>query len=195
VDHEAKDTHHGGTPVVQLDGTLGKLGLLIKGIPAEVKGSVTEVTHEFTDISTVGLVIHDSKLKSTHEGNNLSKSSSRDGIRSVDDGPAVGRGVEGVSGVINVSGKVNSVTGDNLPKEGKLSDTAVLDLDVMKMVETVLVGIVEHAQRIEESKRGLGSELGFEGVDGRGDTSGLDGAKAAADPMRVARAIIFIMVG
>eukprot|EP00566_Odontella_aurita_P025027 CAMPEP_0113570828 /NCGR_PEP_ID=MMETSP0015_2-20120614/25207_1 /TAXON_ID=2838 /ORGANISM="Odontella" /LENGTH=108 /DNA_ID=CAMNT_0000473695 /DNA_START=245 /DNA_END=569 /DNA_ORIENTATION=+ /assembly_acc=CAM_ASM_000160 len=40
VHHEAEDAHHGGTAVVQLDGALGELGLLIKGVPAEVEGSV-----------------------------------------------------------------------------------------------------------------------------------------------------------
>ena len=46
MDHEAKDAHHGGTAVVELDGTLGKLGLLIEGIPAEVEGAVAEIAGE-----------------------------------------------------------------------------------------------------------------------------------------------------
>merc|ERR1719416_380479 len=45
VDHKSKDTQHGGTAVVELDGTLGELGLLIKVIPSEVDVSVTEVTN------------------------------------------------------------------------------------------------------------------------------------------------------
>ena len=48
MDHKAKDAHHGGTAVVELDGTLGKLGLLVEGVPAEVKGAVAEVTGEIT---------------------------------------------------------------------------------------------------------------------------------------------------
>ena len=44
VDHKSEDTNHGGAAVVELDGTLGELGLLIKVIPAEVDVSVTEVT-------------------------------------------------------------------------------------------------------------------------------------------------------
>ena len=44
VDHESEDTKHGGTAVVELDGALGELGLLIKVIPAKVDVSVAEVT-------------------------------------------------------------------------------------------------------------------------------------------------------
>eukprot|EP00566_Odontella_aurita_P036924 CAMPEP_0113591660 /NCGR_PEP_ID=MMETSP0015_2-20120614/37393_1 /TAXON_ID=2838 /ORGANISM="Odontella" /LENGTH=77 /DNA_ID=CAMNT_0000498067 /DNA_START=291 /DNA_END=521 /DNA_ORIENTATION=- /assembly_acc=CAM_ASM_000160 len=32
VHHEAEDAHHGGAAIVQLDGALGELGLLIKGV-------------------------------------------------------------------------------------------------------------------------------------------------------------------
>ena len=42
MEHKSKDTHHSDTAVVELSGTLGKLGLLIKVIPAEVNVSVTE---------------------------------------------------------------------------------------------------------------------------------------------------------
>ena len=38
--------HHSGTSVVQLNGTLLKLGLLRVFVPAEIKGTVTEVTNE-----------------------------------------------------------------------------------------------------------------------------------------------------
>eukprot|EP01083_Nonionella_stella_P114879 340041_1 len=40
--HISKDSHHGGTAIVELNGTLGEVGLLIKIIPAEVNVSVTE---------------------------------------------------------------------------------------------------------------------------------------------------------
>jgi len=64
VDHKAKDSHHGGTSVVELNGTLAELGLLIEGVPSEVEGSVTEVTNEFT---LSGDVLHNTELKSTDE--------------------------------------------------------------------------------------------------------------------------------
>ena len=40
VDHKSKDTHHVSTAVVELDGTLGELGLVIKVVPAEVDVSI-----------------------------------------------------------------------------------------------------------------------------------------------------------
>eukprot|EP01083_Nonionella_stella_P271423 919680_1 len=152
VNHEAKDTHHGSTAIVQLNGALGELSLLIKGVPAEVNGSITEVTNEF--ISSSLNVLHDTKLKGANESNDLSKSSRGDGIRSEESGSTVGEGVEGVSGVVNVSWKVDSGTGDDVTKEGKLSNTSVLDLDVTKTVESFLGDISgKHTKRIEESKR------------------------------------------
>ena len=39
MDHEAKDAHHGGTTVVQLNGALEDNRLLIKCVPAEVNGT------------------------------------------------------------------------------------------------------------------------------------------------------------
>lgn len=30
MDHKSEDTHHGGTAIVQFDGTLGELGLFIE---------------------------------------------------------------------------------------------------------------------------------------------------------------------
>merc|ERR1711966_133267 len=78
VDHKSQKTHLGGTAVVQFNGTLGKLGLLIKSVPSEVKGSVTEVTDELVSGSLN--VLHDGKLQEANEGNNLEKSGSGDGI-------------------------------------------------------------------------------------------------------------------
>eukprot|EP01083_Nonionella_stella_P026581 73208_1 len=128
VNHEAKDTHHSSTAIVQLNGALGELSLLIKGVPAEVNGSITEVTNEF--ISSSLNVLHDTKLKGANESNDLSKSSRGDGIRSKESGSTVGEGVEGVTSVVDVSGKVDSVTGHDLAQESKLTDTSMLDFDV-----------------------------------------------------------------
>jgi hypothetical protein len=36
VDHEAEESHLGGTSLVQLNGTLGNLGLFIELLPAKV---------------------------------------------------------------------------------------------------------------------------------------------------------------
>mmetsp|Transcript_28964 Transcript_28964/g.63813 ORF Transcript_28964/g.63813 Transcript_28964/m.63813 type:complete len:220 (-) Transcript_28964:44-703(-) len=170
VHHKAKDAHHSGTAIVELDATLLELGLLIKGIPTEVKGAVAEITGE---LSLSGNILHDGKLKSANEENDLNEAALRDGVRTSDGSPTVGKGVEGVTGVVNVTGKVDAGTGDDLAKEGKLTDTSVLDLDVTKAVETLLVGILKKAKRIEETKRGLNSKLTLEGVEGGGGLANL----------------------
>ena len=58
-------------------------------------------------------------LQAANEGNDLDKSSSGDGVGSDDGGDTVGVRVEGVTRVVNVSGKVDSGAGDDLAKEGK----------------------------------------------------------------------------
>mmetsp|Transcript_12001 Transcript_12001/g.15642 ORF Transcript_12001/g.15642 Transcript_12001/m.15642 type:complete len:224 (+) Transcript_12001:106-777(+) len=172
MDHESKDTHHGGTAVVELNGTLGELGLLIKVIPSEVNVSVTEVTNVL--VSSSRNITHEGALQPSDEGKDLDKSSSGDGVRSEEGGNTVGEGVEGVSGVVDGSRKVESSAGDNLSKEGKLSDTAVLDLDVSEAVESLLVSLIEESEGVEEANRGLDTELTLESVKSSGGLAGLD---------------------
>ena len=158
VDHKSKDSEHSGTAVVKLNGTLGKLGLFIKVIPSEVNVSVTEVTNVF--IAGSLNVAHEAALQPSDEADDLSLSLEGDGVVTDKGGNTVGEGVEGVSGVVNVSWKVDSGTGDDVTKEGKLSNTSVLDLDVTKTVETFLGDISrKHTEGIEESKWGLGTKL------------------------------------
>jgi len=170
VDHKSKNSHHGGTSVVKLNSTLGGLGLLVEVVPAEVEGSVTEVTNELV---LSGNILHDEKLKEANEEDDLKESIGGDGIISEKSGQSVGVGVEGISGGVDVSRDVKSGAGDNLSEEGKLTDTSVLDLNVTEAVETLLAGFVKQAQRIEESNRSLGSDLGLEGADGGGGRAGL----------------------
>mmetsp|Transcript_32846 Transcript_32846/g.68919 ORF Transcript_32846/g.68919 Transcript_32846/m.68919 type:complete len:212 (+) Transcript_32846:221-856(+) len=166
VDHKSKDTHHGGAAVVELDGTLGKLLLLIKVIPAEVNVSVTEVTNVLVASSLN--VTHEGALQPSNEGDDLNKSSSGDGVRSEESSNSIGVRVEGISGGIDISGDVDSSTGDDVTQKGELTDTSVLDLNVTKTVETGLAGLVEESEGIPESDRGLGTEFGFEGGECRG---------------------------
>merc|ERR1719223_1553663 len=154
---------------------LGKLLFLIKVIPAEVNVSVTEVTNELVAGSLN--ITHDSTFKDSNEGNDLNKSSSGDGVRSDQSGNTVGVRVEGVTRVVNVSGKMDSGTGHNLSKERKLTDTSVLKLDVTKTVETFLVSTVQKSKRIPASKRGLSTKFFFEGLDGSGRLTNLSGGK------------------
>jgi hypothetical protein len=172
--HKSKDSHHCSTSVVQLNSTLGKLGLLIEGVPSEVKSSVTEVTRE---LSLSGNILHDEKLKASYECNDLKKSTLGDSLNS---SPAVGDGVEGVSGVVNISGKVDTSTVDDVSEESKLANTSVLDLNITEAVETLLVSIIEKSKRIEESKRRLNSELSLECVKSGGGLSYLGRCKCSS---------------
>mmetsp|Transcript_11611 Transcript_11611/g.24221 ORF Transcript_11611/g.24221 Transcript_11611/m.24221 type:complete len:236 (-) Transcript_11611:63-770(-) len=175
MNHEAKDAHHGSTAIVQLNGTLGQLGLLIKSVPAKVKGTVAEVTRE---LRLSRHILHHSKLQDANKRNNLEEASLGDGVRARDGSPAIGEGIKGVSSVVNVSGQVDAVAGHNLTKERKLCDTAVLHLHVTEAVEPLLVGISEHAEGIKETKRGLGSKLRLEShVQGGGGLAGLGRGK------------------
>jgi hypothetical protein len=162
VDHESEDSELGGTSVVQLNGTLLELLLFGEGVPSEVDVSVTEVTNEF--VSHTGDVTHEGALKDSNGGNHLDKSSGGDGVGSDKSGNTVGVRVERVSGVVDVSGKVDSCSGGDLSKECKHTDTSVLDLDVTKAVETIFLDISgEKSEGVEESKRGLGTELVLKG--------------------------------
>ena len=184
VDHKGKNSHLGGTAVVELNGTLLGLGLLVEGVPAEVDESIAEVTRE---LSLTGNILHDSKLQESNEEEDLGKSTSRDLAEGSD---TSGDGVEAGSRVVNVSGKTNSGGGNDVSKDSQLGDTAVLELDVTEAVEALLIGIIEHTKRIEESKRRLGTEGILEGLEGglggglgnrgesggRGDEGGGDGS-------------------
>ena len=168
VHHKSENSELGGTSVVKLDGTLRELLLLTECVPSKVNVSVAEVTNEL--VSGSWNILHEGALKDSDEGNDLHKSGSRDGVRAEEGRNTVRVGVERVSGVVNVSWKVDSSTGNNLAEEGKLGDTAVLDLDVTEAIEAILVFTGELSEGIEESKRRLGTELvleGHAGGDGR----------------------------
>ena len=61
----------------------------------------------------------------------------------------------------------------------KLADTAVLELDVTEALETLLVGVGEEAERIEETKRGLDTELVLEGRESGGGGTLLSGGEGS----------------
>ncbi len=176
VDHESEDSHHGGTAIVQFNGTLLELGLFIKVIPAKVNVSVAEVTDEL--VSSSGDITHEGTLEDSNEGDDLDKSGSGDGVGSEKGGDTVGERIEGVSGVVDRSWEVDSSTSHNLSKESKHTDTSMLDFNITEAVEALLGAVTgEHSKRVEESKRGLGSKLILEGTKLGGGLTGLSGGK------------------
>jgi len=167
VDHQAEDAEHGGMAVVELDRALGELGLPIKVIPAEVDVSVAEVADVL--VSGSRNIAHEADLQPADEGNDLALALKGDGVGADEGSDAIGVGVEGVSRVVNVSGKVDSGAGHDLAQEGELGDASMLDLDVTEAVKALLGDVArEHAEGIKESERGLDAELVLEGADGRG---------------------------
>jgi hypothetical protein len=70
VNHKGEDSHLSGTALVELDGKLGELGLLIERVPSLVDGSVTEVSREF---GFTGEVLRDRRLKDSNEEKELDK--------------------------------------------------------------------------------------------------------------------------
>ncbi|KAL7436118.1 hypothetical protein ACHAXH_003962 [Discostella pseudostelligera] len=174
MDHQAKNSHHSRTSIVQLNSTLGKLGRLVEFVPSKVNSAVTEVTNKCI---LAGYILHDEELKEANEEKDLELAIGGDGVGAKECIKSVGVRVEGIASGVNVTGDVNSSTGDDVAQEGKLADTAVLDLDVTKTIETGLAGIVEQAKGIEETKRRLGTELTLEGVEGGGGLAGLGGGK------------------
>ena len=91
VHHESKNTHHGGTSVVQLNSTLANLSLRTKVIPPKVKSSVTEVSWEF------GLtrdILHDEQLKKTNEKDDLANSGRGNSVGSSNGGISIRERIE-----------------------------------------------------------------------------------------------------
>jgi len=170
VDHESENSEHGGTSVVQFDGTLGQLGLLVKVVPSKVQRSVAEVADEL--VSGALNVLHDTEFQGGNKGNDLGQTGSGNGVGAGDGGPAVGEAIEGVSGLVDGSTEVDSVPGGDLSEEGEHTNAAVLDLDVSQAVELFLVAVFDESERIEVSERGLGSEDVFKG----GQRSGTGGS-------------------
>merc|ERR1719223_179766 len=167
VDHKSKDSEHGSTAVVQFDGALLKLGFFIKVFPSVVEVSVAEVTWELGACSWN--LAHDGALKNTDQGNELHNSGGGDVVLSDDGSNSVGERVEGISGVVDVSWKVDSGTSGDLTEEGQHTDASVLQLDVTKTFQSLLGGITgEHTERIVESKWWLHTKLFLEGTQGGG---------------------------
>jgi hypothetical protein len=144
VDHKGQDSHHGGTALVELGGTLLELGLGIESVPAKVDQVVTEVTNEFVGSSHV---THDRGLQATNKEQKLDKSSGRDGLEG---GESVGDGGKGGARQVNGSWKTDTSLLDEVSNNGKHGNTSVLDFYKSQAVELFLVTISNKSKRIKE---------------------------------------------
>ena len=174
VDHESKKTHLGGTALVELNGTLLQLGLLIEGVPAEVKGAIAEVTRE---LGFSGNVLHDTKFKEANEGEDLQSTGNGDGSRR---GPARSEVRELGSSVINVTREVDTGLVDQVSDNTKHANAAMLDLDISETIELLLVTVSDKAKGIEETEGSLGAKLVLEGLQGSGGTGLLGRSKGGS---------------
>ena len=160
MNHEPEDAHHGCPSVVELNATLAGLLRVRESVPGGDAEPVSEVTRELRLPSTVPIdVVHDAELEEEDEGNNLREAVLGDGIGPNERGEAARVRREGMAGVVDVAVEVVSRSGSYLSKEGKHGNSAVLDLDISQTVKPFLIGVIEHAKRIEESERGLGSDF------------------------------------
>ena len=122
VDHEGKDSHLGGTAVVQLDGEL------------LVEGSLVPLG--CFDLSGLDLVfaLGKTKLDQTNEGDDLGNTSTWDGVKGGK--TSLHRGERDTVG--DVARKADTSRGHQVAKDGKHGDAAVLGLDGAEAVEALL---------------------------------------------------------
>ena len=170
MDHKGEDSHLCSTSIVKLNGGFTSLLSSAPSLGIHV-------------IGTVGgnrvLFLGESELNSTNKKKKLKRSTGRDGIESSKSRLYRREG----NAVSDISGKSVAGTGHEMAKDGKHSDTAVLDLknplmiehlmndavvsstklltylNISKSVESILIGVLEQVKRIPESKRSLGTEL------------------------------------
>ena len=147
------------------------MGLGIKGVPAKVKGVVTEVTNKLSS----GNVLHDTDLEAANEEDQLQKSSGR---KARDGSESVGNVGERVSGKVNVSREADSGLLDEVSNDGKHGDAPVLDLGVTKTLKGLGVSVGDNSERIVESERSLGTKLVLKGLEGGGGGGLLGGGES-----------------
>lgn len=152
VDHKAEDAHHGSTTVVELNRTLAQFGGGIKSVPAEVNVAIAEVARELSARD----VLHETKLQESNEDDDLGNSSGADGGER---GNTVGDISESLSREVDVTRQTDSSFLNEVSKNSKHGNTAVLELDVSEAIEFLFVAITDETQRIVKAERGLGSKL------------------------------------
>ena len=177
MNHKAEDAHHSSAAVVDLDGALGQLLLVAKHIPAEIEEAVTEITGELARLGTVGGVLHDKNLEEAHEGKDLEGALDRD----LGGGTPANAKISKLDTMGDLARETNASGGDNMTKESKHGNTAVLDLDVAEAVKFLLGLVVDQVEGVPVSL-GIDKEVGRSGlrlvsVDGGRGTASLSGSK------------------
>jgi hypothetical protein len=168
VDHQGKDAHLCSTALIKLDGVLLELGVLIESVPAKINESIAEVTDKI--VLTSG-ILHEEELEGANEGDDLCKAGCGNGSERIEAGGNVG---ELKAGVANITRETDSGLSDKVSNDGKHADTSMLDLNVTKTIELLLVSISDQSEGIKEAKRRLGTEFVLEGhLESRGGLASL----------------------
>jgi len=177
VHHKAQNAHHGRTSVVELNGTLSQLFLVGKVVPAPVNGAVAKVTDKL--VAAVGVGLHNEEFQKAHkedDGDQALLGNTRLGRNGSDTVGVIGKLV---AGVINVAGKTNAGTGDELTDNGEHTNTSVLDFDGTETIESGLRSVGDDAEGIEEAQWRLGAE--FVLVGGEGCSTGSTSERLAGE--------------
>ena len=152
MDHEGKETHLGGTSLVQFLGAK-VVHLLLAGATEEAdgEGRSGEVTWE----GSFGL-LPSGNLKGTAECEDLECAWNWNGEGRVPSGSEVGE-LGSIGG--DITWEVDASLVDKVSNNTELADTSVLNLNTTETIELGLVTISYHAKRIEETKGGLGTKF------------------------------------
>ena len=174
MDHEGKDAHHGGAALVQFLGT--EVDFLLLGQVSEESdreaSSRAEVTREGS------LVLPpDGELEEANKEEDLGDSFDGDLLQSSEAGGDILK--TKVLSLGKVSRKAETDGGGEVAEEGKLGDTTVLELNITKAVEPLLVSALQEHEGIIEAKGLLDSKFGFEGVKSRGGLACLGRGKGS----------------
>jgi hypothetical protein len=159
VNHASKDSHHGGTSLVEFLGA--KLVLLFfRRVSKETNwdSGSAKVSREGTFV-----LLPETNLQHSNETDNLGNSGNRDG----GDGSETSRDIgELRSGEINVTRKTSTSPSGQIPEESELSNTSVLNLNITKAIKSGLVAALKKAEGIKESKWRLNTKLVLESLEG-----------------------------
>lgn len=141
----SKDSHLRSTSIIELNSAFAELFFWGEFVPSEIKGSVAEVTGEFSS----GNVPHDGQLQNADKEDDLDKTRLWHGGQCSE---AVGDVFEGSSIVANVAREAPSSFLSQVSEHGKHTNATMLQLNVSQAVKLGLVAIGHKAKRIVKSK-------------------------------------------
>ena len=201
VNHQGKHTHLGSTALVKFLGTVVVLGFFCIGTD-EANGEAR--SGEVSRVGAFGskeqeydacefqrtkerrpetdgrnerdLLLPSGEFKGAAEGKDLKGARDGDSEGGVPAGAEVGE-LGSIGG--DVTREVDTGLVDQVSDNTKHADASVLDLNTTEAIELFLVSVSNEAKGIKETKRGLGAEFIFEGLEGSRGSSLLGRSKGS----------------